>query len=78
MEGKVREHHRFLLQSLLRQLGFIETEMELLDARLDQLGQEHPDLAEALDRWITVPGVDRVAAWSFITEIGTAVAACRG
>ena len=71
LEGKVREHHRFLLQSLLRQLGFIETEIELLDARLDELGQEHCDLAEALNRWITVPGVDRVAAWSFIAEIGT-------
>ncbi len=51
LEGKVREHHRFLLQSLLRQLGFIETEIELLDARLDQLGQEHLDLADALNRW---------------------------
>jgi transposase len=67
----VRDHHRFLLQSLLRQLYFIETEIELLDARLDQLGQEHSDLAEALNRWVTVPGVDRVAAWSFIAEMGT-------
>ncbi|MGC2059004.1 MAG: hypothetical protein WA653_12140 [Candidatus Sulfotelmatobacter sp.] len=50
------------MQSLLRQLHFIETEIELLDARLDQLGQEHSDIADALNRWITVPGVDRVAA----------------
>jgi len=39
-------------------------------ARLDQIGREHLDLADALDRWITVPGVDRVAAWSFIAEMG--------
>src|ERR1700758_4797508 len=72
LEGQVREHHRFLLQSLLRQLYFIETEIELLDARLEQLGQQHLDLAEALNRWVTVPGgVDRVAAWSFIAEMGT-------
>jgi transposase len=71
LEGQVRDHHRFLLQSLLRQLCFIETEIELLDARLDQLGQQHLDLAEALNRWVTVPGVDRVAAWSFIAEMGT-------
>jgi transposase len=62
LEGQVRDHHRFLLQSLLRQLYFIETEIELLDARLDQFGQHHLDLAEALNRWVTVPGVDRVAA----------------
>ena len=71
LEGRVRDHHRFLLQSLLRQLYFIETEIEALDARLDQLGQQHLDLAEALNRWVTVPGVDRVAAWSFIAEMGT-------
>ena len=33
LEGRVRDHHRFLLQSLLRQLYFIETEIEALDAR---------------------------------------------
>jgi transposase len=73
LEGQVRDHHRFLLQSLLRQLYFIETEIELLDARLEQLGQQHEDLAEALNRWVTVPGVDRVAAWSFIAEMGADV-----
>jgi len=74
LEGQVRDHHRFLLRSLLRQLEFLETEIALLDARLDQIGREHLDLADALDRWITVPGVDRVAAWSFIAEMGTDVA----
>ena len=73
LEGQVRDHHRFLLQSLLRQLQFLEAEIALLDVRLDQIGREHLDLAEALDRWITVPGVDRVAAWSFIAEMGTDV-----
>ena len=55
----MRDHHRFLLQSLLRQLYFIETEIELLDTRLEQLGQQRRRLAEALNRWVTVPGVDR-------------------
>jgi len=70
LEGPVRDHHRFLLRSLLRQLQFLEAEIALLDARLDEIGREHLDLAEALDRWITVPGVDRVAAWRFIAEMG--------
>ena len=70
LEGRVRDHHRFLLRSLLRQLQFLEADIALLDARLDEIGREHLDLAEALDRWITVPGVDRVAAWSFIAEMG--------
>src|SRR6516225_1550220 len=74
LEGQVRDHHRFLLRSLLRQLQFLEAEIALLDARLDQIGREHLELADALDRWITVPGVERVAAWSFIAEMGTDVA----
>jgi transposase len=71
LEGQVRDHHRFLLQSLLRQLHFIEAEIALLDTRLDQLEKERVELGEALNRWITVPGVDRVAAWNFIAEMGT-------
>jgi transposase len=71
LEGQVRDHHRFLLQSLLRQLHFIEAEIALLDTRLNQLEKEHVELGEALSRWITVPGVDRIAAWSFIAEMGT-------
>ena len=73
LEGRVREHHRFLLRSLLRQLQFLEAEIASLDARLDQLGQEQGEIADALNRWITVPGVDRVAAWSFIAEMGADV-----
>ena len=59
--------------SLLRQLQFLEAEIASLDARLDQLGQEQGELADALNRWITVPGVDRVAAWSFIADMGADV-----
>ena len=70
LEGQVRDHHRFLLRNLLRRLQFLEAEIALLDARFDQIGREHLDLADALDRWISVPGVDRVAAWSFIAEMG--------
>ena len=58
---------------MLRQLQFLEAEIALLDARLDQIGREHLDLADALGRWITIPGVDRVAAWSFIAEMDTDV-----
>ncbi len=47
LEGHVRDHHRFLLRGLLRQLQFLEAEIALLDARLDQIGQEHRNLLEA-------------------------------
>jgi transposase len=73
LEGKIREHHRFLLKRLLHQLRFIEDEIDLLDQRLEQIGQQDSLLAAAVNRWITMPGVDRVAAWSLVAEIGVAM-----
>jgi len=71
LEGRVRDHPRFLMQGWLRPLHCIETEIEWLDARLDPLGQEHHDRTDAWNRWITVPGVDGGAGWSFLAEIGS-------
>jgi len=73
LEGKIREHHRFLLKRLLHQLRFIEGEIDLLEQRLEELTQQDPTLADAVARWSTVPGVDRVAAWSVAAEIGIAM-----
>jgi transposase len=70
LEGRVREHHRFLLKRLLHQLRFIEGEIDLLDQRLEEIGQQEPAIAAAVLRWTTVPGVDRVSAWSLAAEIG--------
>ena len=70
LKGKIREHHRFLLKRLMHQLRFVESEIDLLDQRLEELGQRDQNLAAAVARWTTVPGVDRVAAWSLAAEIG--------
>jgi transposase len=65
LEGRIRDHHRFLLDSLLRQFRFLEAEIKALDLRLEYLGEQHKELADAVARWITVPGVERVAVWAF-------------
>ena len=70
LEGLTRDHHRFLLERLLVQWQFVESETELLDQRLEQIAQTEPPLAEAVARWDTVPGVDRIAAWGLVAEIG--------
>jgi len=74
LEGRIRDHHRFLLDSLLRQFRFLEAEIKALDLRLEHLGEQHKELADAVARWITVPGVERVAAWAFVAEVGTDMA----
>jgi transposase len=74
LEAKVRDHHRFLLERLLLQRRFIVGEIAALDRRLEQIGVEEPDLATAVARWVTVPGIDRVAAWSLVAEVGNNMA----
>jgi transposase len=74
LEGKVRDHHRFLLERLLLQWRFIVGEITVLDQRLEQIGVQELDLAAAVARWVTVPGIDRVAAWSLVAEVGNNMA----
>ena len=47
----------------------MESETEWIDQRLEQIGKEEK-IAEAVARWDTVPGVDRMAAWGLVAEMG--------
>src|SRR5215467_3747766 len=70
LDGLIRDHHRFLLERLLVQWRFVERETELIDQRLEQIGIKETQIAEAVARWDTVPGVDRIAAWGLVAEMG--------
>jgi transposase len=70
LEGKIRPHHRFLLRRLLDQLRFVEHEIVLLDERLEDIGRQQPELLQAMARWDTIPGIDRVAGWALLAEVG--------
>jgi len=70
LDGKVRAHHRFLLRRLMEQLLFVEHEIESLDERMEEIGCQKPELSEAVARWDTIPGIDRVAAWALLAEVG--------
>jgi transposase len=74
LEGKIRPHHRFLLRRLLDQLRFVEHEIGLLDERLEDIGRERPELSQAVARWDTIPGIDRVAGWTLLAEVGQCMA----
>jgi transposase len=69
LEGKIRPHHRFLLRHLLDQWHFVEHEIVLLDERLEDIGREQPELSQAVARWDTIPGIDRVAGWTLLAEV---------
>jgi hypothetical protein len=41
LEGRVRDHHRFLVRRLLAQLDFLEQEVAAVDAEIDQRLADH-------------------------------------
>lgn len=67
LEGRVREHHRFLLQQLMDHLEFVESKMTRLE---QEIAERLRPFEETVLRLCTVPGIDRVSAWGIISEIG--------
>lgn len=68
LEGKVEEHHRFILEMQLGRLEEVDQHIVKLDARIDSklapYREHHARLAK-------IPGVDRVLAAVIIAELGT-------
>jgi transposase len=69
LEGSVTDHHRFQLKRLWEQLKALEGLIVRLDGRV--LGLTDQPTAEAIDRLITIPGVDRWTAEVLVSELGT-------
>jgi transposase len=68
LQGRVTEHHRFLLGLLLEELTHLEGLIGRLTARI---GEVLPaPLAGAIARLATIPGIDVRAAENFLAEIG--------
>jgi len=67
LQGRVTEHHRFLLKEMLDDLRHVENKMTTLEKEIEQRLRPFQD--EVL-RLCTIPGVDRVTAWGLLSEIG--------
>jgi transposase len=67
LEGRVSNHHRFLLQELMDHLEFIESKMTRLE---QEIAERLRPFEETVRRLCTVPGIDRLSAWGIISEIG--------
>jgi transposase len=67
LQGRVTEHHRFLLQEMLDDLRHVESKMSKIEAEIQRRLRPFQD---EIDRLCTIPGVDRVTAWGLISEIG--------
>jgi transposase len=66
LEGRVTEHHRFLLRHLMDDLQHAEAKMVAIETEIDR--RMRP-FQEAVTRLKTIPGVDRVTAGGLLAEI---------
>jgi transposase len=67
LEGRMTEHHRWMLRLQREQLEFLEAQIAQLDAKI----QEHmSDYQKAVDLCTTIPGIEAIAAANLIAEIG--------
>src|SRR5262249_9823003 len=71
LEGRITEHHRWMLRVLQEQLEFLEAQIAKLEAKIqDQLH----DYQDAITLCTTIPGIEEVAAANLIAEIGVNLA----
>jgi len=66
--GEVEDHHRFLLGMLLDQVEFTEGQIAKLGERIARVLPG--PFEEAVQRLVTIPGVDRRAAENIVAEVG--------
>jgi transposase len=69
LEGSVTDHHRFPLKRLWEQLEAMEELILQIERRVLELADQ--PTREAIDRLITIPGVDRCTAEVLVAELGT-------
>lgn len=67
LQGRVTEHHRFLLREMLDDLRHVEAKMSKVEAEIERRLRPFQD---EVARLCTIPGVDKVTAWGLISEIG--------
>ena len=72
LQGRVTEHHRFLLKLLLDELTHLEGLIERLTARITEVLPS--PFAQALELLATIPGIDVRAAENIVAEVGVDMA----
>jgi transposase len=65
--GSLNEHHRFLLEQWLTHWDELTERIAKFDERIE----EHMrPFAAAVETWNSLPGIDRITAWTMVAEMG--------
>ena len=67
LEGRLEDHHRFLLSLQLRRLELVDQDLALLDDRIDETMRPYQEQCRLLQQ---IPGVNRVLAAVLVAEVG--------
>jgi len=68
LHGRVFDHHRFWLRQLFDHLLFLEGKISEVAQEIERRSQPFED---AVSRWDTISGVDRITACALVAEIGS-------
>lgn len=67
LEGRVTDHHRFMLETLLEQWEYLESLIKRLDGRIEGVMRPFEESVELLKG---IPGIEQRTAENLIAEIG--------
>ena len=67
LEGRITPHHRFMLETLLSHLQFLESQIARLDQRIEELMRPFQEAVRLLP---TIPGVQQRTAENVLAETG--------
>jgi len=68
LDGSFSEHQRWMLNAQLKHLDFLGGLVAEVEEEIELRMKAHSEVIRRLD---TIPGVDRVVAWTLIAELGT-------
>jgi transposase len=72
LEGTFTAEQRWLLRRELLQMEWLEQQVATMEAEIEQ---RVAGFSEPLRRLLTIPGVDRIIAWTILAEVGVDVSA---
>lgn len=67
LEGSFTEHQRWLLDKELRQVDWLEMQIQVLEQEIERRVKP---FEEAIGRLLTIPGIERKTAWMLVAELG--------